>query len=375
MCSTPCGCRRCAARRPRWTPCTRRPVASDSTGGCCSRRARRPSQRWRRTATSWRRPSGSRHRRGRRSTVAWDKRQTYQVAERLGIDVPRCWFPRSESDLSEIAFDGPVIIKPAIKEHFFYETGAKAWRANDPSRAAAEVPPRHGDHPGRGGDRPGAGSRRRRSTARLLRVRQGRRAGRVDDRRTTTSAPLRLRPRQHLRRDRRPAGAGGALPATAARDELLRPGRAGVQAGRAQRRRQAARRQRPNVGLPRPRRRGRRRLPHSPAPRPGGAAGAPLPRPRRSAVGPTDHRRAERPPRHRPPPTARSATTCAPCAGSTWARSGRPTIPCRCWPSSGSCHVSPCVAGSRQEGATCSRHRFPSSSANTCASRSRSTGP
>lgn len=63
--------------------------------------------------------------------VAWDKRLTYQVAARLGIEVPRCWFPQSESDLSEITFDGPVIIKPAIKEHFFYETGAKAWQAND----------------------------------------------------------------------------------------------------------------------------------------------------------------------------------------------------------------------------------------------------
>jgi predicted ATP-grasp superfamily ATP-dependent carboligase len=63
--------------------------------------------------------------------VAWDKRQTYRVAERLGIGVPRCWFPRSEADLSEIVFDGPVIIKPAIKEHFFYDTGAKAWRADD----------------------------------------------------------------------------------------------------------------------------------------------------------------------------------------------------------------------------------------------------
>jgi predicted ATP-grasp superfamily ATP-dependent carboligase len=65
--------------------------------------------------------------------VAWDKRQTYRVAERLGIEVPRCWFPQSEADLSEIEFDGPVIIKPAIKEHFFYETGAKAWRADDPA--------------------------------------------------------------------------------------------------------------------------------------------------------------------------------------------------------------------------------------------------
>ena len=64
--------------------------------------------------------------------IAWDKRLTYQVAERLGIDVPRCWFPRNESDLSEIACDRPVIIKPAIKEHFFYATGAKAWRADNP---------------------------------------------------------------------------------------------------------------------------------------------------------------------------------------------------------------------------------------------------
>ena len=63
--------------------------------------------------------------------VAWDKRQTYQVADRLGIATPRCWFPRSESDLSQIKCDGPVVIKPAIKEHFFYATGAKAWRADD----------------------------------------------------------------------------------------------------------------------------------------------------------------------------------------------------------------------------------------------------
>jgi D-aspartate ligase len=65
--------------------------------------------------------------------VAWDKRQTYQVAERLGIDVPRCWFPVSESDLGEIPCHSPVIIKPAIKEHFFYATGAKAWRADSPA--------------------------------------------------------------------------------------------------------------------------------------------------------------------------------------------------------------------------------------------------
>jgi predicted ATP-grasp superfamily ATP-dependent carboligase len=33
-------------------------------------------------------------------------------------------------ELEELEFDGPVAIKPAIKEHFIYATKAKAWRAD-----------------------------------------------------------------------------------------------------------------------------------------------------------------------------------------------------------------------------------------------------
>ena len=61
--------------------------------------------------------------------MAWDKRETYQMAERLGIPIPRTWFPRTEADLAEIDVRTPLAIKPSIKEHFFYTTGAKAWRA------------------------------------------------------------------------------------------------------------------------------------------------------------------------------------------------------------------------------------------------------
>jgi predicted ATP-grasp superfamily ATP-dependent carboligase len=61
---------------------------------------------------------------------AWDKREAYGLAERLSIPVPRTWFPRSEEDLAEIEINDPVVLKPAIKEHFFYATHAKAWRAN-----------------------------------------------------------------------------------------------------------------------------------------------------------------------------------------------------------------------------------------------------
>jgi D-aspartate ligase len=61
---------------------------------------------------------------------AWDKRETYRLAERLGIPAPQTWFPRSEQDLELVDTAAPVVLKPAIKENFFYATGAKAWRAN-----------------------------------------------------------------------------------------------------------------------------------------------------------------------------------------------------------------------------------------------------
>lgn len=61
---------------------------------------------------------------------AWDKREVYGLAERLSIPIPRTWFPRSEEDLAAINVEEPVVLKPAIKEHFFYATRAKAWRAD-----------------------------------------------------------------------------------------------------------------------------------------------------------------------------------------------------------------------------------------------------
>lgn len=59
--------------------------------------------------------------------AAWDKRRTYQLAESLGVAVPRCWFPASPADLDAVDLAAPVVLKPAIKEHFFYATKAKAW--------------------------------------------------------------------------------------------------------------------------------------------------------------------------------------------------------------------------------------------------------
>jgi D-aspartate ligase len=60
----------------------------------------------------------------------WDKRRTYRLAEALAIPTPRTWCPTSEADLAAVDTSVPLVVKPAIKEHFFYATGVKGWRVN-----------------------------------------------------------------------------------------------------------------------------------------------------------------------------------------------------------------------------------------------------
>ncbi|WP_018348590.1 hypothetical protein [Longispora albida] len=80
--------------------------------------------------------------------IAWDKRETYRLAAKLGIPIPQSWYPEDEAALSHVdGSAGPYAVKPAIKEHFFYETGVKAWRAEGPEelreiyRKAAAIAP------------------------------------------------------------------------------------------------------------------------------------------------------------------------------------------------------------------------------------------
>lgn len=63
--------------------------------------------------------------------AAWDKRETYRLAGELGVAAPRSWMVGALASLDEIDGAPPWVIKPAIKERFFYATGAKAWRADD----------------------------------------------------------------------------------------------------------------------------------------------------------------------------------------------------------------------------------------------------
>jgi D-aspartate ligase len=69
--------------------------------------------------------------------TVWDKRETYRLAEQLSIPIPRTWFPQSEADATAIDADSPLVVKPAIKEHFFYSTHVKAWRADNRTELAA----------------------------------------------------------------------------------------------------------------------------------------------------------------------------------------------------------------------------------------------
>lgn len=63
---------------------------------------------------------------------AVDKRLTYALAERVGVPTPRTWYPNSVEALESIS-NGPwpLLVKPAIKQRFIYETRVKGWIVND----------------------------------------------------------------------------------------------------------------------------------------------------------------------------------------------------------------------------------------------------
>jgi predicted ATP-grasp superfamily ATP-dependent carboligase len=61
---------------------------------------------------------------------AWDKKNTYDLAMKLGIPCPQTFNPRNTEELAALYSKLPLAIKPAVKENFFYATGAKAWRAD-----------------------------------------------------------------------------------------------------------------------------------------------------------------------------------------------------------------------------------------------------
>ena len=132
---------------------------------------------------------------------AWDKRNTYQLANELGIPTPKTWYPHGFADLDAIDAQPPFVIKPAIKENFVYATQDKAWRADSRdelerlfAEAAAIVGP--GEVMIQEFD-----PRRRPRSIRVLRVFQRRSRRRDDGRAAGPAASSRVRPLEHVRGD------------------------------------------------------------------------------------------------------------------------------------------------------------------------------
>jgi predicted ATP-grasp superfamily ATP-dependent carboligase len=81
--------------------------------------------------------------------AAYDKRSTYALGARVGLDQPWTVFPDGESALEQAEGRFPVVIKPAYKSSLNRLTVDKAWRADDPEtlrrlyrRACSLVDPR-----------------------------------------------------------------------------------------------------------------------------------------------------------------------------------------------------------------------------------------
>ena len=66
-------------------------------------------------------------------TLKWacDKRLMHQLADTVGVDHPRTFYPHSRGDLQSLELEFPLILKPASREHFNRLTVDKAWRVDD----------------------------------------------------------------------------------------------------------------------------------------------------------------------------------------------------------------------------------------------------
>jgi D-aspartate ligase len=62
---------------------------------------------------------------------AYDKRLTYELAGRIGVAHPGTHYPAGREEVESLDLLFPVIIKPAIKDHFYSQTLTKAWKVTD----------------------------------------------------------------------------------------------------------------------------------------------------------------------------------------------------------------------------------------------------
>jgi predicted ATP-grasp superfamily ATP-dependent carboligase len=60
------------------------------------------------------------------------KEKTYQLAEKLGIAIPRTYYPKTEAELRALDLPFPAVVKPSIRDHFYSQVKTKAFRVDTP---------------------------------------------------------------------------------------------------------------------------------------------------------------------------------------------------------------------------------------------------
>jgi D-aspartate ligase len=70
---------------------------------------------------------------------AYDKRLTYELADRMGVPCPRTAPAGASREVDAATVPYPAILKPAVKESFNALTAAKAWRVEDGDELAARL--------------------------------------------------------------------------------------------------------------------------------------------------------------------------------------------------------------------------------------------
>jgi len=62
---------------------------------------------------------------------AYNKTYSYQLAEKIGIPIPKTFYPEKLEDLFDLDISFPAIIKPSVMRRFFSITGKKVFRAKN----------------------------------------------------------------------------------------------------------------------------------------------------------------------------------------------------------------------------------------------------
>ena len=61
----------------------------------------------------------------------YDKKESYQLAEKIGLAIPKTFYPKCLDDLMSIDMPFPMIIKPSVMRNFFRKTGKKVYSARN----------------------------------------------------------------------------------------------------------------------------------------------------------------------------------------------------------------------------------------------------